>query len=45
MAASKPILPLVLQGRFGDALHQADLMWKEWEQAGRPPARWLARAA
>jgi hypothetical protein len=45
MAASKSILPLVLQGRFGDALSQAAMMWDAWQRAGRPPARWMGPAA
>ena len=38
MAASKSILPLVLQGRFDEALSQAAIMWDAWQRAGRPPA-------
>jgi predicted ATPase/DNA-binding CsgD family transcriptional regulator len=34
LIASKSILPLVLQGRFKDALVQADTMWDAWERAG-----------
>jgi hypothetical protein len=45
MAASKSILPLVLQGRFDEAVSQAALMWDAWERAGRPPARWMGPAA
>ena len=45
MAASKSILPLVLQGRFDDALTQAAMMWDSWLRAGRPPARWMGPAA
>jgi predicted ATPase/DNA-binding CsgD family transcriptional regulator len=45
MAASKPILPLVLQGQFDQALGEADSMWQAWVQARRPPAGWLGRAA
>ncbi|HEV2375239.1 MAG TPA: helix-turn-helix domain-containing protein [Streptosporangiaceae bacterium] len=44
MAASKPILPLVLQGRFDEALTQAATMWATWCQAGRPSARWMGPA-
>jgi predicted ATPase/DNA-binding XRE family transcriptional regulator len=44
MAASKPVLPLVLQGRFAEALGHADVMWTAWQQAGRPAARWMAPA-
>ena len=42
--ASKPILPLVLQGRFDDALVQAAIMWESWNQAGQPAARWMGPA-
>jgi hypothetical protein len=45
MAASKAILPFVLQGRFDEALTQAALMWDAWLRAGRPPARWMGPAA
>jgi predicted ATPase/DNA-binding CsgD family transcriptional regulator len=45
MAASKPILPLVLQGSFDEALAQADSMWEAWQRAGRPAARWMGPAA
>ena len=45
MAASKAILPLVLQGRFDEGLTQAALMWDAWQRAGRPPARWMGPAA
>jgi len=42
--ASKPILPLVLLGRFDDALAQAAIMWESWNQAGQPAARWMGPA-
>jgi len=42
--ASKPVLPLVLQGRFEEAQAQAALMWDAWRQAGRPAARWMGPA-
>ena len=42
--ASKPILPLVLQGRFDEALAQAAIMWDSWNQAGQPAARWMGPA-
>ena len=44
VAASKLILPLVLQGRFDEAATQAAVMWETWQRAGRPPARWLGPA-
>jgi len=42
--ASKPILPLVLQGKFDEALASAQTMWDGWEMAGRPDARWMGPA-
>jgi predicted ATPase/DNA-binding CsgD family transcriptional regulator len=45
VAASKPILPLVLQGRFDEAFEQADTMWEFWQRAGRPPAGLMGAAA
>jgi hypothetical protein len=45
LTAAKPILPLVLQGRFDEALALADNMWQAWEQAGRPVARTMGTAA
>jgi predicted ATPase/DNA-binding CsgD family transcriptional regulator len=45
LTAAKPILPLVLQGRFDEALELADNMWQAWEQAGRPVARTMGTAA
>ena len=42
--ASKPILPLVLQGRFDQAFEQAATMWSSWEKARRPVARWMGPA-
>lgn len=44
VAASKLILPLVLQGRFDEAFTQAAVMWEAWQRAGRPPARWMGSA-
>jgi predicted ATPase/DNA-binding CsgD family transcriptional regulator len=44
MTASKPVFPLVLQGRFDQADAQAAVMWKAWEVAGRPAGRRLAPA-
>jgi predicted ATPase len=44
VAASKLILPLVLQGKFEEAAAQAAVMWETWQQAGRPAARWLGPA-
>jgi predicted ATPase/transcriptional regulator with XRE-family HTH domain len=44
MTASKPVLPLVLQGRFDEAREHATLMWESWVQAGRPAARWMGPA-
>ena len=44
VAASKLILPLVLQGHFDEAFTQAGIMWEAWERAGRPTARWMGSA-
>jgi predicted ATPase/DNA-binding CsgD family transcriptional regulator len=44
-SASKNIVPLVLAGRFDEALDLAAPVWRGWLRAGRPPARWLAPAA
>lgn len=44
-SGSKTIVPLVLAGRFDEALNLAAPVWGEWLHAGRPPARWLAPAA
>jgi predicted ATPase/DNA-binding XRE family transcriptional regulator len=43
-AASKSILPLVLQGRFDEAMAQGARMWEAWVRAGRPAARWMGPA-
>jgi predicted ATPase/DNA-binding CsgD family transcriptional regulator len=43
--ASKMIPPLVLMGRFDEALCQADAMWAAWQRSGTPIAVWLAPAA
>jgi predicted ATPase/DNA-binding CsgD family transcriptional regulator len=45
VAASKPILPLVLQGEFTDAISHAGQMWDGWVRAQRPPGRWMASTA
>jgi hypothetical protein len=42
---SKLVLPLVLQGRFDEALSYAAAMWESWQLAGRPASRWIAPAA
>ncbi len=42
--ASKPILPLVLQGRFDEAFGLATEMWEAWKTAGQPAARWMGKA-
>ena len=43
--ASRMVIPLVLQGRFDEALEMAREMRDSWERAGRPTARWMAPAA
>jgi predicted ATPase len=44
MRASKFLAPLVLSGRFAEALEYADTMWHGWLRVGRPTARWMAPA-
>ena len=44
-SGSKSIVPLVLAGRFDEALDLAAPVWGGWLRAGRPPALWLAPAA
>lgn len=41
-SASQLVLPLVLQGQFDEALDHAELMWRAWQRAGQPAARWMA---
>jgi hypothetical protein len=41
----KLVLPLVLQGRFDEALGYAGAMWETWQVAGRPASRGIAPAA
>jgi predicted ATPase/DNA-binding CsgD family transcriptional regulator len=42
---SKPVVPLVLLGRFDEALDRGKRAREAWEGAGRPAARWLAPSA
>jgi hypothetical protein len=42
MVESKPIVPLVLQGQFDEAIARGGRVRKAWADAGRPAARWLA---
>jgi hypothetical protein len=44
-AASKLLVPLVLMGRFDEAIVHADRMWEGWRDDGSPPAAWMAPAA
>jgi hypothetical protein len=39
------VVPLVLQGKFDDALDQAADMWDEWQREGQPTSRWIAPAS
>jgi hypothetical protein len=39
---SKPIVALVLLGRFNEAIALGERAMEMWETAGRSPARWLA---
>ncbi|HEU5471554.1 MAG TPA: LuxR C-terminal-related transcriptional regulator [Actinophytocola sp.] len=41
-SASQLVLPLVLRGAFDESLEHADQMWRAWQRAGRPAARWMA---
>jgi predicted ATPase len=45
LSLSKAIPPLVLTGRFDEALRHAEPMWRGWVRAGRMPAVWLPTAA
>ena len=45
VAASKLILPLVLQGRFDEAFATAEDMWGAWQRAGCPPGGIVGTAA
>ncbi|MGN6172671.1 MAG: hypothetical protein ACTHPS_06930, partial [Streptosporangiaceae bacterium] len=38
------IVPLVLQGKFDEALSEAAVMWDSWQREGRPASSWLAPA-
>jgi hypothetical protein len=42
MVQSKPIVPLVLLGRFDEAIARGEQTRQTWDAAGRPAARWLA---
>jgi len=42
MVESKPMVPLVLLGRFDEAIPLGERAREMWENAGRPAARWLA---
>ena len=42
MAESKPIVPLVLLGRFDEAIVRGERTRELWQDAGEPAARWLA---
>ncbi|GAA0997468.1 hypothetical protein GCM10009555_095110 [Acrocarpospora macrocephala] len=44
-AASKLIPPLVLVGRFEEAVEHAEPMWHAWQRSAAPIAAWLSPAA
>jgi predicted ATPase/DNA-binding CsgD family transcriptional regulator len=44
ITASRLVQPLVLTGRFRDALGYAERMWDQWERAGRPAPLWMLPA-
>ncbi len=39
------VVPLVLQGKFDEALDHAADMWDEWQRESRPASRWIAPAS
>jgi hypothetical protein len=41
---SKPVVPLMLMGRFDEAIAHGERTRAAWEAAGRPAGRWLAPA-
>jgi predicted ATPase/DNA-binding CsgD family transcriptional regulator len=41
MVESKPVVALVLQGQFDEAIARGERVLKAWADAGRPAARWL----
>ena len=41
-AANHLVIPLTLQGKFDEALIQAQIMREGWERAGSPVAGWMA---
>jgi predicted ATPase/DNA-binding CsgD family transcriptional regulator len=44
-ATREAVVSLALLGRFTEAIAEADAMQRDWEQAGRPRAGWMAPAA
>src|SRR5207248_2306304 len=44
ITASRLVQPLVLTGRFRDAVGHAGRMWDQWERAGRPAPLWMLPA-
>ncbi|WP_433469424.1 ATP-binding protein [Spirillospora sp. CA-128828] len=44
ITASRLVQPLVLTGRFRDAIGYAERMWDQWERAGRPAPLWMLPA-
>jgi hypothetical protein len=42
MVESKPMVALMLLGRFDEVIARAERAREAWENAGRPAARWLA---
>src|SRR6266487_2094804 len=44
ITASRLVQPLVLTGRFRDAIGYAERMWDQWERAGRPAPLWMLAA-
>ena len=44
MTLGMAVVPLVLQGKFDEALGEAAVMWDSWQREGRPASPWLAPA-
>ena len=45
MTLGMAVVPLVLQGKFDEALSQAAVMWDSWQRESRPASPWVARPA
>jgi hypothetical protein len=45
IALGMDVVPLVLQGKFDEAIGHADAMWDTWQRRDRPASRWTAPAS